>query len=403
MEGSNEYSDNADINAAFMSDSNDQPDGLDGEDIQEAFSDQESNESEETDEEQNDASDADDKENDDDSEDSDENDVEASNEEDQADSGSDSEYTEEETKDLNNFALEMSGGDYETFDDLVNSDVFQRAKDYNEVKEENERLVSEKEQLESKQPEYASEFVAKLNDWVAKGGNPQEYLNVQTLDYDSMSDVDVLINTYSARMKGSSREEIEAYVAHKYKQDESLFTDQELKVGAMDMKYEADNARGELNSQKVDMTLPDSEKELMQFEKTEEDRMTAWEPNIDGVLEDFTGVDIDLGEHGTFEYAADDSDKNSIADHLYDIIEDTGLDPNSKEDLSVVSQLATDRFKSSKFNDIVKAVVTQIGSKKDKEWLKETNKSSSSRKSEAVVDTKQEISNEDAVFNFLRG
>ena len=96
-------------------------------------------------------------------------------------------------------------------------------------------------------PEFASEQMAKLNEFIAQTGrSPEDYFRTQTQNYDEMSDEKVVKEYLSLENPDLSKEEIDLFFDNTYKTNEDKYSSEESKMGKIHLKRDVSRAREEL-------------------------------------------------------------------------------------------------------------------------------------------------------------
>jgi hypothetical protein len=246
---------------------------------------------------------------------------------------------------------EMSNGMFKSEQEFKNSGILELATEYDQLVDEYNQLLDDSE----KEPEFASDYVKGLNDFVLKGGDPKVYSEVVSVDYSQKSEFDVMKMSLKAN-DGLTDQEATEYLNNKYKLDEELYDATEMKLGAIELKRDSKSERENLvNLQKEAMT-PRTGTET-QTGPTNEDLAYADEQRIekwDGVVTDEVNSVSDLKYDFGFEYSINEEQKDLIDDKVFNIISDSGLEFTA-ENVENVKSMAMNLFIQENHEQMMKA------------------------------------------------
>ena len=246
---------------------------------------------------------------------------------------------------------EMSNGMFKSEQEFKDSGILELADEYDQLVDKYNQLVDQSE----KQPEFASDYVKGLNDFILKGGDPKVYSEVVSVDYSQKSEFDVMKMSLKAN-DGLTDEEATDYLNNKYKLDEDLYDAAEMKLGAIELKRDSRSERENLvNLQKEAMT-PRAGTEN-QTGPTNEELTYADEQRIDkwdGVVTDKVNSVSDLKYDFGLEYAISEEQKDEIDDKVFDIVSSSGLEFTS-ENIENVKTMAMNLFIQENHQQMMKA------------------------------------------------
>ena len=96
-----------------------------------------------------------------------------------------------------------------------------------------------------------------IADFVEKTGrSPEDWFRYQALDPGQMEDKQVVKLSLSSDYPNLSNEEIDLLVSSKYKVDEDIYTEDEVRLSNLQLKMDADKARGSMTSLEKGICLP---------------------------------------------------------------------------------------------------------------------------------------------------
>ena len=177
-----------------------------------------------------------------------------------------------------------------SFEDLLAEKTNGKYKTYEEI----ESLLSSKETSSS----FANEQMAELNDYVAKGGDVQEYLKTQTADYDEMDELSLVKSHLKFNNQDLKSDEVDLLFNSQYKLDEDVYTADEIKLSKIKLRSDAKKAQKELQSFQKESSVPKQHREQVNRQKQTEENERLWAEKIDKSLSDFKNVDFDINDKG---------------------------------------------------------------------------------------------------------
>jgi hypothetical protein len=246
---------------------------------------------------------------------------------------------------------EMSNGMFKSEQEFKDSGILELATEYDQLVDKYNQLLDESE----KEPEFASDYVKGLNDFILKGGDPKVYSEVVSVDYSQKSEFDVMKMSLKAN-DGLTDQEATEYLNNKYKLDEELYDSTEMKLGAIELKRDSKRERENLvNLQKEAMT-PRAGTETQtgptneELNYAEEQRIDKW----DGVVTDKVNSVSDLKYDFGLEYAISEEQKDEIDDKVFNIISDSGLEFTS-ENVENIQTMAMNLFIQENHHQMMKA------------------------------------------------
>jgi len=188
-----------------------------------------------------------------------------------------------------------------SFDDLLSEKTDGQFKTYDE-------LLSVLSKEETPSVEFANEQMAKLNDYVNKGGKMEDFFSTQMANYEEMSDEAIVKNYMKFQNPELSSEDIGLLYEDSYKLDEDEYTDKEVKLSKIKLKQKASQAYKELTKFQKDTAIPASQKDMEAEKAAVEANQKKWRSQVQDTLKDFGTVDFDLNDKGdkyTFKVSED--------------------------------------------------------------------------------------------------
>lgn len=273
-----------------------------------------------------------------------------------------------EISDSDKYIDEMSNGMFKSEAEFKESGLLELPDKYDQLVDEYNQLVEEG--AETREPEFASDYVKGLNDFILNGGDPKVYAEVVSVDYAEKSEFDVMKIALKAN-DGLTDQEATDYLNNKYKLDTDEFTDQEMRMGTIELKRDAKSERESLvNLQKEAMTprqAPETQAGPTEEEisKAHEERLDSWDETVTKETESISSLEYDFG----FKYEISEEQKDLIDDKVFDIIDKSGLE-YTQENVDTVKQMAQNLFIQDNHQEMMKAAYDFGVSKTQEEKIK---------------------------------
>lgn len=226
-----------------------------------------------------------------------------------------------------------------------------------------EQLVDTfKELAESSQNEnssYANEQLESMDKFVRETGRSiNDFMRTQTVDYNEMSNDNVVKEYLRINNPDLSKEEVEVYFNSQYKssgEEEGKITPQSVQL-----KKDASIARKELQSVQESYKMPAEDG----YSSEEEQQLRQeFVDNMSGEVDSVESIEFDINDSGeTFTYALSDEQRSAAKDtsNNLDGYFDKYIDGDGNWDYD---SLAMDMFVRDNFESIVRAVANQYRSK----------------------------------------
>jgi hypothetical protein len=271
---------------------------------------------------------------------------------------------------------EILGGQFEDEEDLTNHLI------------EQDQRIEELEKAQ-KTPEFANDYVKRMNEHVLAGGSAQQFAKVQGIDVDNMGTVDLLATELMWNNPELSRKDAEAYLERKF--PDSLDEDGNLDPNDVTLKVDATKAAKAIKEIQAEDTLipqggmTEEEWNEKQEAKLQEDhkayeeetakRMEAWMQPVEDEMANLekNGVVIPLTDDKGFKFAfdGDEAYKNQLIERVDRTLMDMGT--SYKENPKAAKQLMEMFFKNDRFNEIVKAASIKGANSANEEWFKKVH------------------------------
>ena len=164
------------------------------------------------------------------------------------------------------------------------------------------------------------ERVKVIADFVEKTGrSPEDWFKYQAINPSEMDDLTAIKMSMTSEYPDLNGEEIEMLVGSKYKLDEDLYTDDEIKLSKLQLKIDANKSRQSIEELRSSYTLPVvSETEAVQSPIDENwiNAMTEETNALEALSFELPGGEFNFGI--TDEYKSQLIDKNSNLETFFD-------------------------------------------------------------------------------------
>lgn len=153
------------------------------------------------------------------------------------------------------------------------------------------------------------------------GRDPFDWFAYQALNPSEMDDMSVIKTDLKSTYSDLSDEEITLLLNNKYKIDEDLFDEAEVKMAKLQMKIDASEARRKIGEMRESYKLPQKQQALEQAESIIDDN---WIQSMSQEVDNLEGIEFDLGDDKSFTFAIDDNyraelkNKNARLDEFFD-------------------------------------------------------------------------------------
>jgi len=164
------------------------------------------------------------------------------------------------------------------------------------------------------------ERVAAINEFVRNTGrDPQDWFTYQAMNPSEMDDLTVVKMSMTAEYPDLNSEEIDMLVGNKYKIDEDLYTEDEIKLSKLQLKIDANKSRQSIEGLRSNYTMPEVERETAVQSPIDEEWINSMKRETNAL----EALSFDL-PGGEFEFGISDDyrgqliDKNSNIETFFD-------------------------------------------------------------------------------------
>ncbi len=179
---------------------------------------------------------------------------------------------------------------------------------------------------EQEEPAALDERISVIADFVEKTGrSPEDWFMYQSLNPSEMDDMTAIRFQMSNDYPNLSQEEISTLVAGKYKTNPEMFSEDEIKLSALQLKIDAQEARNSIENLRGSYQAP-AEQSVENDSPIDDE----WIQNMTQDLDALEGVEFDLGDGKTFTFGLNDQYKSVLAEKNARL--DEYFDPYVRED-----------------------------------------------------------------------
>lgn len=172
------------------------------------------------------------------------------------------------------------------------------------------------------------------------GRDPFDWFAYQALNPSEMDDMSAVRTTLRNTYSDLSNEDIDLLVQSKYKLDEDLYDEQEVRLAKLQLKIDANEARAKISEMRDSYKLPQKQNSEVETSSIIDD---AWVESMSKELDAFEGLEFDLGDGKQFSFTVDDKykgelkNKNAKLDEFFDPY----VDENGNWDYDLLSSHRT--------------------------------------------------------------
>jgi hypothetical protein len=166
----------------------------------------------------------------------------------------------------------------------------------------------------NKEPEQQTidERVQAIADFVNETGrDPKDWFYYQSLDPSEMDDMAVVKNQMKVENPYLSSEEVDLLVNNKYKLDDEVFDENEVKLSKLQLKMDAEKGRTSINSLRDQYKAPIQQQ--AQQEETSSPIDEQWVDAMTRETNDFEALSFDIGEN-EFDFKVSDDYKRVLVE-----------------------------------------------------------------------------------------
>jgi len=195
------------------------------------------------------------------------------------------------------------------FDEMLSEKTDGKFKTYDEL------TAALSEQSTTEKNPFANEQMARLNEYVSKGGKMEDFFRTQTANYEDMDTESLVKNYMRFQNPDLDNEDIDLLYADTYKLDEDEYTDREIKLSTIKLKQKSAEAKRELMKFQKENALPEAAKKAAEEADTIEANKKEWAKNVNKSLDTFKDVEFSLNDKGDkYTFAVNDDTMKYVRD-----------------------------------------------------------------------------------------
>lgn len=155
------------------------------------------------------------------------------------------------------------------------------------------------------------ERIEVISDFVSNTGrDPSDWFAYQSLNTSEMDDMTAIRVDMASKYENLAPEEVGMLINSKYKLDEDLHSEEEVKLSRLQMKIDGQAAKQEIEKIRSEYAAP----EVKQKEEEVSYFNDKWKSDMKAETETLNGLEFDLGNGNTFAYGLDDQYRNSLVE-----------------------------------------------------------------------------------------
>jgi hypothetical protein len=152
-----------------------------------------------------------------------------------------------------------------------------------------------------------------IADFMAETGrNPEDWFMYQSIKPDEMSDVEAVRTQLTVQYKNLSSDEIDLLLSNKYKLDENVYAEDEVRISKIQLKIDADEARSKISSirENFKAPIPKPQAEVEELQSPIDDN---WVAQMSADADSIDSITFELGDN-VFEFGLNDQYKRQLVD-----------------------------------------------------------------------------------------
>jgi len=151
-----------------------------------------------------------------------------------------------------------------------------------------------------------------IADFVAKTGrSPEDWFRYQALNPSEMDDITAVRINLASEYSNLSNEEVNFLLSSKYKLDDSVYGEDEIRLGTLQLKLDAAKARTQMESLREEFQMPEFE-EQPQSQSYESPFDESWMRGMHNSLGELGQISFDLPNGKEFNFGVPDSYRNEL-------------------------------------------------------------------------------------------
>tara|TARA_R110000796_G_scaffold244936_2_gene368353 strand:- start:5533 stop:6627 length:1095 start_codon:yes stop_codon:yes gene_type:complete len=157
------------------------------------------------------------------------------------------------------------------------------------------------------------ERVSAINEFVkSTGRDPQDWFSYQSMNPSEMDDKTVIQNQLKSQYPDLPSEDINLLVDDKYRLDEDLYDDSEIRLAKIQLKIDADKGRRELESIRDQFAAPQKKDQVEQVQEEKSFIDENWLNNMSVEVDALEGIEFEVAKDKSFTFGIEDNYKSEL-------------------------------------------------------------------------------------------
>ena len=172
------------------------------------------------------------------------------------------------------------------------------------------REITSLDELNSQENKAIDSRVEAIARFVEETGRaPEDWFRYQSLNPEGMDDMTAIRIQMSNQYPNLSYDELNLLASSKYKLDEDMYSDEEIKLAKLQLKIDGDNARKSIEEIRSGYSAPQSQEGDAGSVIDQE-----WIANMNQEVDTLEGLEFDLGGDNILEFGLDDDYRSQLKD-----------------------------------------------------------------------------------------
>jgi hypothetical protein len=273
-------------------------------------------------------------------------------------------------------------------------------------KAELDALLTEVAELkEQTKPKYANQVAASFDEYVSKGGAPENFLRYMTLDVDKMDkpSIDAIITAKIWETPGLDEGDLRVMLEEKYHlfdTEHEDYDERKARIGRAELAEDFSRAKGKLKEIQEKHKAPEVEQAAPKVDQEElkrqsDERVKKFEPEVDRMLSDLTKVEVQLQNKGKYPIKVENP--AALKGVLMEAIRSNPNLANNADGMKYLKQFAENVYVINNVPKIVMSAINTGRTMTDESWQKLRNNPSTIADKGSSVAPKQEVDLDDVI------
>ena len=157
------------------------------------------------------------------------------------------------------------------------------------------------------------ERVAAINEFVrTTGRDPQDWFTYQALNPSEMDDLSAIKTQLKSQYGDLSDSDLDLLIENKYKLDEDLYDESEVRLSQIQLKMDADKARQEIEGLRSQYAAPVRQEQQQPQEEFEGIVNEEWLSNMSAEVDALEGIEFEVAKDVSFTFGLEDNYKSQL-------------------------------------------------------------------------------------------